>query len=252
MSRPGLLPYKIAREMGLRVRTCIGLDLKYHKDGRFVIERHKKEADPADVVKRVKQLLNEGRMEAVGNYYEIDPDTLLVHGDNPKAIENLRVLRSELGKAGIKVSSFDKIRKRSGDRLFLKESFTMRLKMNYPTFIGSTLAAFLLFPFFLGSYFVHLLISIYCYATWRLLEHYGRLRWANLSGSRSFFCHWCLYFLASTGKGWFNALDRHVCGGVLSAIFGLLLGFVFFKYELKSHYFAVGTLAVGAVVRVIF
>ena len=106
MSRPGLLPYKVAKEMGLRVRTYIGLDLKYHKDGRFVIERHKKEADPAEVVKRVKQLLNEGRMEAVDGYYEIDPDTLLVHGDNPKAIENLRVLRSELGKAGIKVASF--------------------------------------------------------------------------------------------------------------------------------------------------
>jgi branched-chain amino acid transport system permease protein len=40
-------------------------------------------------------------------------------------------------------------------------------------------------------------------------------------------------------------------GAVIAAIFGFWLGFLFFKYELKTHYFAVGTLAVGAVVRVV-
>lgn len=109
MSRPGLLPYKIAQEAGLRVKSFIGVDIQYLPDGSFVIERHKKEVDPADVVKRVKKILTEGRVEAVGGgYYEIRPDTLLVHGDNPKAIENLRVLRSELEKTGIQISSFSR------------------------------------------------------------------------------------------------------------------------------------------------
>jgi branched-chain amino acid transport system permease protein len=41
-------------------------------------------------------------------------------------------------------------------------------------------------------------------------------------------------------------------GAILSSIFGFLLGFLFFKYNLKTHYFAVGTLALGEVVRTIF
>ncbi len=106
MSRPGLLPYQVAKALGLRVKTYIGLDLQYYKDGRFVMERQKKGADSGEVVRRVKQLLNEGRMEAVDGYYDITPDTLLVHGDNPKAIDNLRVLRSELEKMGVEVISF--------------------------------------------------------------------------------------------------------------------------------------------------
>jgi branched-chain amino acid transport system permease protein len=43
-----------------------------------------------------------------------------------------------------------------------------------------------------------------------------------------------------------------IIGAIISAIIGFLLGFFCFKYELRTHYFAVGTLAVGAVVRVLF
>jgi UPF0271 protein len=107
MSRPGLLSHEIAQDVGLRVKSYIGVDLRYYSDGRFVMERHKKGADSAEVVRRAKKLLDEGRVEAAdGGYYEIRPDTLLIHGDNPSAIENLRVLRSELERAGVKVAAF--------------------------------------------------------------------------------------------------------------------------------------------------
>ena len=107
MSRPELLSYEIAQDVGLRVKTFVGVDLKYYRDGRFVMERHKKGANSGEVITRIKQLLDEGRIEAAdGGYYEIRPDTLLIHGDNPHAIENLKVLRSELEKAGIGVSAF--------------------------------------------------------------------------------------------------------------------------------------------------
>jgi len=130
----------------------------------------------------------------------------------------------------------------------------MRLGSNYSKVIGILiLTAFLLFPFFLGSYFVHLLISILliCYmsACWNIIGGYGG---QILLGQQVFFAigaYTSSLLLVRVGlMPWIGML----AGGVLAAIFGFLLGFVFFKYELKSHYFAVGTLAVGAAVRVIF
>ena len=105
--RPGLPAYEKAKSAGLRVKIALGVDVSYTKAGIGVIERQKKAVSSADVAKRVVMLLNEGRIEAVdGGYYKVDPDTLLVHGDGPTAVDNLKTLRSELDKAGIRVSSF--------------------------------------------------------------------------------------------------------------------------------------------------
>ncbi len=107
MSRPGLLSYDIAKTLGLRVKTYAGVDIRYYRDGRFIMERQKKAVHIAEVLRRAKGLLEEGKVEAVdGGYYEIHPDTLLVHGDNPRAIETLQALRSELEKEGFRISSF--------------------------------------------------------------------------------------------------------------------------------------------------
>ena len=58
-----------------------------------------------EVIRRAKSLLREGRVEAVdGGYYEISPDTLLVHGDNPQAVETLQALRAELEKDGFQIT----------------------------------------------------------------------------------------------------------------------------------------------------
>lgn len=109
MSRPGLLSFKVAKDLGIPLKSYISLDIEYYSDGRFVLERQKKARDSREVIERLKKLLNEGKVEAFdGGYYEINPDTLLVHGDNPNAIENLKALRLELEKAGIEISSFGK------------------------------------------------------------------------------------------------------------------------------------------------
>ena len=107
MSRPGLLGFQLAKDFGFQVKSFIAVDMQYYSDGRFVTERHKKGIGSKEIVKRVRELIYEGKVGAVGGgYYEIDPDTLLVHSDNPKAIENLKVLRLELENAGIEVQSF--------------------------------------------------------------------------------------------------------------------------------------------------
>jgi branched-chain amino acid transport system permease protein len=135
----------------------------------------------------------------------------------------------------------------------LKERFNMRLGINYRTFIGAViLAAFLLFPLFFGSYFMHLLITILllCYmgACWNIIGGYG---------GQIMLCQGVFYAIGAYTSSlllvrlgltpWIGM----IAGAVIAAIFGFLLGFLFFKYELKTHYFAVGTLAVGAVVRVV-
>jgi UPF0271 protein len=107
VSRPGQRAYEMAKDLGLRVKTSIGMDMTYKKGGIPILERQKKSVSSADVVRRVLMLLNEGRIETVdGGYYKIEPDTLLIHGDNPNVVDILKALRSELDKAGIKVSSF--------------------------------------------------------------------------------------------------------------------------------------------------
>ncbi len=104
MSRPGLLSYEIGKKLGLRVKTYAAVDLQYYRDGRFAMERQKKAVNIDEVIRRAKSLLREGRVEAVdGGYYEISPDTLLVHGDNPQAVETLQALRAELEKDGFQI-----------------------------------------------------------------------------------------------------------------------------------------------------
>ncbi len=54
-------------------------------------------------------MLEENKVEAVdGGYYEVRPDTLFIYGDNPNAVQNLRLLRLELKKVGIGLSAFDR------------------------------------------------------------------------------------------------------------------------------------------------
>lgn len=130
----------------------------------------------------------------------------------------------------------------------------MRLKVEYRIFmVGLLIIAFSLFPLFLSSYFVHLLISILllCYmaACWNIIGGYGGQILLCQGVFFAIGAYTSSLLLVKTGlMPWIGMF----VGAVISAIFGFLLGFIFFKYELKSHYFAVGTLAVGALVRVLF
>ncbi len=121
-------------------------------------------------------------------------------------------------------------------------------------FIGLlALAFFLILPLFLDSYFVHILISILvlCYmgSCWNIIGGYGG---QILLGQQIFFAIGAYTSSLLLVKVGLNPWIGMLFGGVVAAIFGFLIGFLFFKYELKSHYFAVGTLALGALVRIIF
>jgi UPF0271 protein len=107
VSRPGLLQYEKAKEMGLRVKGYIGLDVEYHRDGTPIVGRHFAPVRSEIALKRAMMILNENRVAAVeGGYYEIEADTLVVHGSNPNVVENLRALREEIDKQGIQVAAF--------------------------------------------------------------------------------------------------------------------------------------------------
>lgn len=130
----------------------------------------------------------------------------------------------------------------------------MRLKMDYRIFMGALLLiTFLLLPLFLTSYFVHLLISILllCYmaACWNIIGGYGGQILLCQGVFFAIGAYTSSLLLVKVGlMPWIGMF----AGAVISSFFGFLLGFIFFKYEIKTHYFAVGTLAVGAVARVLF
>lgn len=130
----------------------------------------------------------------------------------------------------------------------------MRPKMNLDTIIGSlALVAFLILPLILDPYFVQVFVLI-------LLLCYLSLCWNIVGGycGQIMLCQGVFFAIGAYTSSmllikfgltpWIGML----VGGIISAIVGFLLGFVFFKYELKSHYFALGTLAVNEVVHVIF
>ena len=58
--------------------------------------------DPAAVVRQVLEMVRENRVQCSdGTFYEINPTTLCLHGDNPKAITILKYLTECLSKASI-------------------------------------------------------------------------------------------------------------------------------------------------------
>ncbi len=109
VGRPGLAPYEIAKQRGLRVASQVGVDLDYRPDRTAIIQREKKEMEPKEAVRRVRKIIEEGKIIASdGTDMEFRVDTLLVHGDTPNAIEVCKAVRAELAKMGVEVVSFGK------------------------------------------------------------------------------------------------------------------------------------------------
>jgi UPF0271 protein len=109
VGRPGLAPYEIAKQRGLRVASQVGVDLDYRPDRTAIIQREKKEMEPKEAVRRVRKLIEEGKIIASdGTDMEFRVDTLLVHGDTPNAIEVCKAVRAELVKMGVEIVSFGK------------------------------------------------------------------------------------------------------------------------------------------------
>lgn len=61
--------------------------------------------DPSEIVDRTIRMVVEGKLRcASGVDMDINVDTVLLHGDNPGAVELARLIRSELVAAGVQIA----------------------------------------------------------------------------------------------------------------------------------------------------
>lgn len=99
---------KRAKERGLRVAQEVFADRAYNSDGTLVSRKlpgaviHDKDV----AIERIKKMVLEGKVVAAdGKEIEIVADSICVHGDNPEAVEFVRVIRENLIAEGIEVKS---------------------------------------------------------------------------------------------------------------------------------------------------
>lgn len=112
---PGLILYGLANSELIRAAEDTGLsyaqevfaDRNYQEDGTLV-PRNQPDAlilDEDLAVERVIQMVEEGKVKAVtGKWISLKPDTICVHGDNPKAVEFAKRIHAALLERGIEVS----------------------------------------------------------------------------------------------------------------------------------------------------
>lgn len=101
-----------AAARGLRVGIVGIADRAYEDDGTLV-PRSKPGAvihDPATIVERTVRMVSEGRIQtASGRDIAIQADTVLLHGDNPGAVELARLIRRELIAAGVTIAPVSQV-----------------------------------------------------------------------------------------------------------------------------------------------
>ncbi|WP_336854011.1 5-oxoprolinase subunit PxpA [Sinomonas albida] len=96
-----------ARARGLRVALVGIVDRAYQEDGTLV-PRGRPGAvlhDPEAIVERTVRMVREGKISTVaGTDIDIEADTVLLHGDNPGAVDLARSIRSALTAAGVRIA----------------------------------------------------------------------------------------------------------------------------------------------------
>lgn len=95
-----------AKKAGLRVASEVFADRNYMEDGTLVPRSRPdaKIADPDMAIARVIRMITEGKVTAItGKDIDIKADSVCVHGDNPKAVEFVKNIRTRLEAEGIKV-----------------------------------------------------------------------------------------------------------------------------------------------------
>ena len=98
---------KAARNAGLDVAVVGIVDRAYQEDGTLVPRSQPGAVlhDPSEIVERTVRMVCEGKIScANGADLEISADTVLLHGDNPGAVELARLIRSELISAGVRIA----------------------------------------------------------------------------------------------------------------------------------------------------
>ncbi|MGV8982092.1 LamB/YcsF family protein [Clostridium sp.] len=102
---------KAAMEKGLRVANEVFADRAYNFDGTLVARSLPGSMiiDKNIAISRVIRMVTEGKVTAInGEELEIKADSICVHGDNPEAVEFVRLIKEELSKARIEIKPLDK------------------------------------------------------------------------------------------------------------------------------------------------
>ena len=106
---PGSVLLDRAGRAGLRAVREAFADRAYTPDGTLVSRREPGAvlSDPAEVGRRVVQMVTEGRVTAIdGSVVPVSADSVCVHGDSPGAVAMAEQVRSALADAGVSVEAF--------------------------------------------------------------------------------------------------------------------------------------------------
>lgn len=97
---------KAAKELGLRFACEVFADRNINPDGTLVSRKHPNAMihDEELACKRVLKMIKEECVEAIdGTLVQVKVDTICVHGDNPKAVEFARKLKTVLEENGVQI-----------------------------------------------------------------------------------------------------------------------------------------------------
>jgi 5-oxoprolinase (ATP-hydrolysing) subunit A len=101
-----------ARARGLAVGIVGIADRAYRADGTLVPRGEPGAVihDAATIAARTVQLVTEGYLDTVdGGRVPVHADTVLLHGDNPAAVENARAVRAALVAAGVEIAPLARV-----------------------------------------------------------------------------------------------------------------------------------------------
>lgn len=100
---------RAADELGLRRCSEVFADRAYEEDGSLVSRKVKGSVitNVKECAARVIRMVKEGKVTTrTGRDIAIEADTICVHGDNPQAVETIRILRKMLEQEQIEIMSF--------------------------------------------------------------------------------------------------------------------------------------------------
>jgi UPF0271 protein len=105
---------KIAEELGLKVACEAFPDRAYTREGNLAPRKMPGAVihDPSLVAERALMMAQEKKVVAIdGSVIEIEVHTLCVHGDNPKALEEVKEIRNTLEQHGVQIKKMKEVLK---------------------------------------------------------------------------------------------------------------------------------------------
>ena len=109
MVLPGTFLESEAQKLGVKMLVEAFPERAYLKDGRLAPRSMTGSSihDPKEAARRAVQMVKEHRVEAIdGGWFELKPQTLCIHGDNPHAPEIAKAVRQALEAEGISIKTF--------------------------------------------------------------------------------------------------------------------------------------------------